>query len=42
VDTGGLSLNRFSPSAVLLALMMVLIVLNNRSRGRATGEQATA
>jgi len=42
VATGGLNLGRFSSSAVLLAVMVILIVLNNRSRGRATGEQATA
>jgi uncharacterized membrane-anchored protein len=42
VNTGGLNLGRFSSSAGLLALMVVLIVANNRSRGRATGERATA
>lgn len=40
--TGGLNLGRFSSSAVLLAIMVVLIVLNNRTRGPETGERAPA
>ena len=40
--TGGLNLGRFSSSAALLALMVVLIVLNNRSRGPAMGTRAKA
>jgi uncharacterized membrane-anchored protein len=42
VDTGGLNLGRFSSSAVLLGVMVVLIILNNRARRGTTGEQATA
>jgi uncharacterized membrane-anchored protein len=39
---GGLNLGRFSSSAVLLAVMVVLIILNNRSRERTPGARATA
>jgi uncharacterized membrane-anchored protein len=39
-STGGLNLGRFSSSAVLLGIMVVLILLN--SRRRETGTQATA
>ncbi len=41
-STGGLNLGRFSSSAVLLAVMIALIVLNSRRQGREAGARATA
>jgi len=41
-STGGLNLGRFSSSAVLLAIMVALILLNNRTPRRETGAGAPA